>query len=345
MGVPDYRQVTFKNKEYCVCKIEYKGKDILFVIDSSDIDKVLEYSWHIASIHYIGTSSYEEDKILYLHNFVMNKLTFNGKGQKSSVDHINRIGTDDRKENLRVITQSKQNENQGRRSRKMKLPSGSNITTNDIPKNVEYRKPAKRGNRICGDLFTVHIKNIENMDDIRWSSIASKDVSLKFKLEHTKKYLRYLRDKHPKMFASRNIGSRHSRECIASMKDYNEILRLSEYDCVKDNLVRIPRFKDLLKEDTKGLTAKEIELLKTISVTGSNGRKSNKTLPDDCNITIDMIPEYCYFRNESKNSGNAFVIDKKHPKMNGKSWCTSRSRSVSIDEKFEQLLTKLKELE
>ena len=48
----------------------------------------------------------------------MNKLTFEGKGQQHTIDHINRIGTDNRKVNLReVTTQTAQNFNQKKRDR------------------------------------------------------------------------------------------------------------------------------------------------------------------------------------------------------------------------------------
>ena len=52
------------------------------------------------------------------------RSTFNGKGQHHSIDHINRIGRDNRKVNLRELTQSHQNINQSKRDREVKLPDG-----------------------------------------------------------------------------------------------------------------------------------------------------------------------------------------------------------------------------
>lgn len=48
-------------------------------------------------------------------------------------------------------------------------------------------------------------------------------------------------------------------------------------------------------------------------------------------------------------SGDAFVIDKTHPKMNGKRWKTSTTKTLTTLEKFSLrlnlLLEKLKEIE
>jgi len=53
----------------------------------------------------------------------MDRLEHNGRGQTESIDHINRIGLDNRKENLRLLSQSRQNCNQKRKPRKSILPS------------------------------------------------------------------------------------------------------------------------------------------------------------------------------------------------------------------------------
>lgn len=40
-------------------------------------------------------------------------------------------------------------------------------------------------------------------------------------------------------------------------------------------------------------------------------------LPEECNVKVDMIPKYCYYKKANKYYGYGFCIDEKHHKMNG----------------------------
>ena len=76
------------------------------------------------------------------------------------------------------------------------------------------------------------------------------------------------------------------------------------------------------------------------------GKKINK-LPDNCNITIDMIPKYCYFQPETDKRGCKFIIDK-HPNLvskNIRSIGTSESNLITIEFKFKCLLELLNIIE
>ena len=166
----------------------FRGVRRSFLFDKDDLEKVQSRHWYACvDGNYIGThiTINGSRKLLYLHNFVMNRLTFPGKGTTESVDHINRNGLDNRKENLRVVTQSIQNTNQRAKPRRAELPEGCGITLTDLPKYVWYIK----ANGAHGDRFGIDIK----MRKIKWKSSSSKSMTLRQKLEETIRKLDELR--------------------------------------------------------------------------------------------------------------------------------------------------------
>ena len=76
-------------------------------VDLEDFDKVKEHKWHIKKSR--NTSycmSHIDDKKVFLHRFVLN---YDGE---LDVDHIDHNGLNNRKDNLRVISHSKNMTNQ-----------------------------------------------------------------------------------------------------------------------------------------------------------------------------------------------------------------------------------------
>lgn len=151
-----WAHINYKSNLYSIGKIcKEDGIIERFIIDTEDYDKIKERSWHVVSTGYIGSSCKVDGvrKVLYMHNLIMNRLTFDGKGATESVDHINGIGTDNRKANLRVCSQSQQNRNTSNRVRTTeKLPASIDPST--IPRNIWYI-PASGSH---GDRFAVEIK-------------------------------------------------------------------------------------------------------------------------------------------------------------------------------------------
>ena len=336
--------VTYNNKQYRVYKIKYKDVYKLFVIDEEDSDKLNKYkNWHYNKCGYIGRDYYKNKKRkrLYLHNLIMNRLEHNGKGQTESIDHINRIELDNRNENLRLLSQSQQNYNQKRKPRKSVLPENCGFTWDDVSKCVYYRKYS--GNR--GNRFYVEIRNIDGIKRLRWYSTGSKSVSLKFKLEHAKKYLRYLNKQYSDEFEQRGISTNYTEERLNLIKTFNSILKLSRFACVESNLIELQTIKYYLEKDINGLTEEEIKMLENVKIGTTKNRCKTTQIPNSI-ITVDMIPKYCYYKKQNKHrgEGDGFVIDKRHPDMNGKSWTTSTSKSVDTVEKFIQLYGKIIEI-
>jgi hypothetical protein len=190
-GIVCYNDVSYNGYDYTVGTIQYKGEDIQFVFDKEDYEKVVVRPWHFQSKKYIGHTIQVGSNVkeLYLHNLVMNRLEYPGKGATESVDHINRNGLDNRKENLRVISQSQQNINQGKKKRKVVLPDGCGVDPDSIPKHIWY----VRANGAHGDRFAIEFKT----EKLKWRGTSSKDVSLQEKLAVAKQKLEELYKEYP----------------------------------------------------------------------------------------------------------------------------------------------------
>lgn len=178
-----YNDVTYEGKEYTVGFIN-GTTTTTFVIDKEDFSKIEHMPLHRQTNAYVSKSVYVNGskKELSLHNIVMDKLTFNGKGQLETVDHINRIGFDNRKANLRLATCAEQMFNQKKRVRRIELPDGCGITHEDIPRHIWYVQP----NGLHGDRFAIEFKT----KGFLWRSTSSKSVSLHEKLEDAKQKLK-----------------------------------------------------------------------------------------------------------------------------------------------------------
>ena len=212
-----YTHVKYHEKEYTIMKIQYQFEYVYSLIDKEDFPKIKDYTWHYISNGYISHTVPVDDtrRELYLHNLVMNRLEHTGKGSKESIDHINRNGLDNRKENLRLITQTDQNLNQKRKERTIVLPADSGIKTDDIPKHIWYIKP--NGNH--GDRFGIDLKT----ENIKWKTTSAKNVSLNDKLQSAKEKLQELYRLYPYL----NPDNEDRAEEIDTLtKSYNEIIKI-----------------------------------------------------------------------------------------------------------------------
>ena len=173
----EYRKVDIHNASYYVGALLFKDLLAEFVIDESDYELVKKYSWHVSSNSYIGSTYYgpEGKKEIYLHNLIMDRVNFAGKGQAETVDHINRNGFDNRRANLRIVPQSAQATNQAKKKRSVILPEGCGINPDTIPKHIWYIHP----NGLHGDRFAIEFKT----EGIIWKSTSSKRICLEDKLK------------------------------------------------------------------------------------------------------------------------------------------------------------------
>jgi hypothetical protein len=169
-----YKEAILDGEECMIGTVISNGSPVEFIIDKDEYQKVKSRTWFVATGGlYIGTNVMigSSKKTLYLHNAVMNRLTFPGKGATETVDHVNRNGLDNRKSNLRITTQSLQNVNQSKKSRTADLPEGFT----DLPRHVWYIKA--HGSH--GDRFAVELKT----EKLVKKTTSSKKVSIQDKFQ------------------------------------------------------------------------------------------------------------------------------------------------------------------
>jgi hypothetical protein len=271
--------VTYNDKKYIVGCLPCNKRYLMFIADADNKDKIIKTSWHFATNGKYVATQYEIDSIrkeLYMHNMLMDKLTFEGKGQQQTVDHINRIGTDNRKINLRLVeSQSAQNFNQKRRPRKIILPDSCGITANELPKNINYYKPDKTH----GDCFTIEIKGVPTLGNSNyfWRTSRSKNITLKLKLEEALDQLKTLKNDYPEL-KDVIICKETDDKRQQLINEYNDILKLSHYsnDIIQQNL------RDFTAEYVK-INNEEAEHINVINNTSVNVN-INDIINDKSNI-------------------------------------------------------------
>ena len=186
-----------------------------------------------------------------------------------------------------------------------------------------------------------------------FSSSTSGDISIKGKLEQTKRYLRLLKENKPELFEGLYLNGDLTKEAIKLRKSYNKILKLSGFPGIDKYFVKtkFKKFEDCIKEDFNGLTQKEIDFINNTNLSNGDIKKRktfNCVLPPELEITPNDLPTYVRYVPERKKAGEHFVISR-HPKVkelyNRNYWATTSARDVSITDKYKQLLDFLAELD
>lgn len=243
----NYKTIVYKEKGYAICEIKRNNEKYYFIVDHEDIDKIKNINWSIVN-GYIGMNHYNGNKVLFLHNLIMNH-TPSGKGSTESIDHINRNTFDNRKKNLRFTTQTNQNINKHKVERKIQLPENRGVDTNDIPKCVYYNKSRDR--------FYIEISYDNKL--FKKYFTGSQLYSLKFKLENIKSYLRYLNENYPNIYTDYHRYNYKYCE-IKSLRKFNNILKNSGFNNFNKSLFVIPEQIDYLNPII--LSDNEMKLLK-----------------------------------------------------------------------------------
>jgi hypothetical protein len=226
--VLNHKEVVYNNNKYIVGYCLHNDDDILFIFDQEKKEDVITRKWHkkdnfISSV--ITDASNKKTKQLHLHNFIIDD-----KG--NFVDHINKIGYDNRMENLRKLTQTEFNFNQSKTV--STLPANSGINIKDIPKYISYRK----ADTTHGDKFMIDIQL--SSSNINWQTTTSKNVSTKIKLNDAVLKLKEFYNTN-KEFKELHDKINNYKKQNELKRSFNEILLLSGYpiEIINKNLISL----------------------------------------------------------------------------------------------------------
>lgn len=161
----NYTIVEYNNVKYVVAETNRK---IPFVFDYEYLDILPNVRYYCGNNYLYYTENYKKK---LLHHFILEYKGYKGL----SIDHINRITTDNRKCNLRYADQATQNKNQSKRKRNVKLPEHCGINPDEIPTFIWYI----RENGLHGDRWAVEIKG-----KYFWKTTSSKTLSTILKYEY-----------------------------------------------------------------------------------------------------------------------------------------------------------------
>jgi hypothetical protein len=338
----------YNNKEYRVIECEYMDQIIPFVIDEENYDKIMDivyvferkFNYRTAG-GYISYNTLENGKKCeyYLHNMIMDH-TPKGKGSTVVVDHINRIGTDNRKENLRIVSQSVNNQNRRKIKRIVDVPETSGIKADDIPTFIYYNK--REGNH--GEHFRIDVPGKKLV-----KTTKSKKYTLKQKLEQAKDILNNMLNDDIKNNHSLNGNLLQSG--LNTEKSYYEILELAGYKNIK--IINLPQYiKQILNDRENYFIIENHPNLNDIWTSDKSLNKSSyekfvevrnylQQLEKPNNeIKKIKLPNYVY-KSEPKGRGTKFFISRLHPKLKQfkiSDIGSSGLKSISDSDKIKEIL-------
>lgn len=184
-----------------------------FLFDYQDFEKITTFktdkgnrpNWYITVTGKTGEGRdlkyvccRNNQKMIYLHALIMEHM-FQGKGN-NSVDHIDRNPFNNRRHNLRIVTQSEQNENTGKRQRfpvgKSSIPGGGRsrkhnakklpdgLLQSEIPKYVVYYRE-KYAPEKYRDFFRIEKHPLQKTGQFKnkWATSKSMGLSIQQKLQ------------------------------------------------------------------------------------------------------------------------------------------------------------------
>ena len=253
----------YKLDNIVIINIPFKGNNLPVIVDKNVFDYIgTDYDFYINNNLFVFIKVKLDDNVqnIFLHEIVMkyNEKILNNHLNQSiqtkSIIHKNRINLDNRYENLMYDNVDKEITKNLEKKERIITLKGSGIDTKKIPSFIWYLNPDSSH----GERFMI------KLDTINWKSPSSKNLSLRYKLEASKQFLRNKIEENPLLIKKFSLNG-----------DLNEtglILRSSFYDLIyKVGKGKYKKYKSsinnstitLLKEDLQGLSSFEKQLLQS----------------------------------------------------------------------------------
>jgi len=167
-----------------------------------------------------------------------------------------------------------------------------------------------------------------------WKTTSSKKLSLKYKLEEAKLFLRKLKNEKPQLFEKYSMNGDYNKYGHEFANSYYDIIHKADFKNIQryegnnntNDLLRAGNFNKMEKQ--------QIQYLKNIDLINStNKRRIITNLPKKSGLTPSDLPDNCFYRGASSNKGDYFIV-----KQNDIVWKTSRSNNVSTIDKYNEMV-------